>query len=142
MFVLLLLILFILVLVHVLVVLRTYYNLSLNIGLMLMHIPHIAKLKTTVVLDLLNKHCISECKRFAHINNNLKNLLLKMPRNKDHIADAQKQRVRIKEKSSRYIPGTVNLQILGSGAPGAPASVYLFTDQSRLDNSIESFGRF
>lgn len=62
---------------------------------------------------------------------NLNALLLKMPRNKTHIADAQRQRQRIKEKASRYIPGTVNLQILGSGAPGSPASVYLFTDQSR-----------
>lgn len=54
-----------------------------------------------------------------------------MPRNSKHIAEAQKQRLRIKEKASRYIPGTVNLQILGSGAPGSPANVYLFTDQSR-----------
>lgn len=59
-----------------------------------------------------------------------------MSRNKTHIADAQKQRLRIKEKASRYIPGTVNLQILGSGAPGAPASLYLFTDQSRYDEMV------
>lgn len=62
---------------------------------------------------------------------NLNALLLKMPRNKTHIADAQKQRLRIKEKGARYVPGTVNLQILGSGAAGSPACVYLFTDQSR-----------
>lgn len=54
-----------------------------------------------------------------------------MPLQRPHVAEAQKQRIRIKEKASRYIPGTVNLQILGSGAPGSPASVYLFTDQSR-----------
>lgn len=56
-----------------------------------------------------------------------------MPLQRPHVAEAQKQRIRIKEKASRYIPGTVNLQILGSGAPGSPASVYLFTDQSRYD---------
>lgn len=48
-----------------------------------------------------------------------------------HIVSAQKQQIKIKEKNQRYVPGTLNLQILGSGAPGAPASVYLFTDQSR-----------
>ena len=56
-----------------------------------------------------------------------------MPRNSKHIAEAQKQRIKIKEKAGRYIPGTVSLQILGSGAPGSPASVYLFTDQSRYE---------
>lgn len=68
----------------------------------------------------------------AKSHSNLNRLLLNMPRNnKAHIADAQRQRQRIKEKAARYTPGTVNLQILGSGAPGSPASVYLFTDQSR-----------
>lgn len=64
-------------------------------------------------------------------NSNLKKLLAEMPLQRPHVAEAQKQRIRIKEKASRYIPGTVSLQILGSGAPGSPASVYLFTDQSR-----------
>lgn len=48
-----------------------------------------------------------------------------------HIDFVQKQQIKIKERNSKYVPGTLNLQILGSGAPGAPASVYLFTDQSR-----------
>lgn len=63
--------------------------------------------------------------------NNLRKLLVDMPREKNHILEAQKQRSRIKEKSSKYIPGTVNLQVLGSGAPGSTASVYMFTDQTR-----------
>lgn len=54
-----------------------------------------------------------------------------MPRDSAHIKEAHKQRQRIKEKHSKYTPGTVNLQILGSGAPGTPACVYLFTDQQR-----------
>lgn len=66
-----------------------------------------------------------------HRTSNLKNLLFDMPREKNHILEAQKQRNRIKEKSSKYIPGTVNLQVLGSGAPGSTGSVYLFTDQTR-----------
>lgn len=48
-----------------------------------------------------------------------------------HIEFAQKQQIKIKERNLKYVPGTLNLQILGCGAPGAPASVYLFTDQSR-----------
>lgn len=48
-----------------------------------------------------------------------------------HIATAQKQLQKAKEKSLKYVPGTINLQILGNGAKGAPSSVYLFTDQSR-----------
>lgn len=55
-----------------------------------------------------------------------------MPIDPQHIKAQQKQRIKIKEKSNKYIPGTVNLQILGCGAPGSPASVYLFTDQQRL----------
>ena len=65
------------------------------------------------------------------LNSKLNLLLKNMPRDRKHVADAQKQRIRIKEKSARYIPGTVTLQVLGNGAPGSPASVYLFTDQSR-----------
>lgn len=48
-----------------------------------------------------------------------------------HIATAQKQLLKAKEKSQKYVPGHINLQIVGNGAKGAPASVYLFTDQSR-----------
>lgn len=48
-----------------------------------------------------------------------------------HIATAQTQLLKAKEKSQKYVPGTINLQILGNGANGAPSSVYLFTDQSR-----------
>lgn len=48
-----------------------------------------------------------------------------------HIAGAQKIQIKIKERNQKYVPGTLTLQVLGSGAPGAPASVYLFTDQSR-----------
>ncbi|XP_031628749.1 ribonuclease Z, mitochondrial [Contarinia nasturtii] len=59
-----------------------------------------------------------------------------------HIATTQKQLLKIKEKNQKYVPGTVNLQIVGNGAPGAPASVYLFTDQSRyLFNCGEGFQR-
>lgn len=59
--------------------------------------------------------------------------LIKMSKIKQqkHIATAQKQLQKAKEKSLKYVPGTINLQILGNGAKGAPSSVYLFTDQSR-----------
>lgn len=37
----------------------------------------------------------------------------------------------LRKKLASVVPGTVNLQVLGSGANGAPAAVYLFTDQAR-----------
>lgn len=49
----------------------------------------------------------------------------------DHIVGAQKKKIKIKEKNTKFVPGLVNLQILGCGAAGSPASVYLFTDHSR-----------
>lgn len=64
-------------------------------------------------------------------NLKLNSLLLNMSKDRAHIAEAQKQRQKIKEKSSKYVPGTVTLQVLGSGASGTPSSVYLFTDQDR-----------
>lgn len=48
-----------------------------------------------------------------------------------HVTSMQKQLLKAKEKSQKYVPGTMNLQIIGNGSRGAPASVYLFTDQSR-----------
>ncbi|CAH1391023.1 unnamed protein product [Nezara viridula] len=61
----------------------------------------------------------------------LNELLLNMPRDNTQTQILKKQRVKMKEKSSKYSPGIVNLQILGSGAKGAPTALYLFTDQSR-----------
>lgn len=43
----------------------------------------------------------------------------------------ERQQQAAKKKAVPYIPGTVTLQILGGGSNGSPASVYLFTDQSR-----------
>lgn len=54
-----------------------------------------------------------------------------MPKEPQHIADAQKQRLRIKERQQKYVPGKVMVQVLGSGAEGAPASLYMFTDSAR-----------
>jgi predicted AAA+ superfamily ATPase len=62
---------------------------------------------------------------------NLKQLLLTMPRDTRHTAELQKQRQKLKEKGQKYVPGTVSLHVLGSGAKGAPRSLYVFTDQSR-----------
>lgn len=62
---------------------------------------------------------------------NLNTLLIKMPKDHKHVLEAQRQRIKIKERNNKYIPGTVNLQVLGSGSAGTPACVYLFTDQQR-----------
>ncbi|XP_055639990.1 ribonuclease Z, mitochondrial [Toxorhynchites rutilus septentrionalis] len=58
-------------------------------------------------------------------------ILAEMPLDPKHIAEAQKQRLKLKQKVIKVSPGIVNLQIVGSGAPGSPASVYLFSDQTR-----------
>ncbi|XP_063240467.1 LOW QUALITY PROTEIN: ribonuclease Z, mitochondrial-like [Bacillus rossius redtenbacheri] len=65
------------------------------------------------------------------LNHNLHNLLVEMPKEKKHTQELKKQRQKLKEKGQKYVPGTVCLQVLGSGAEGAPTSLYLFTDQSR-----------
>lgn len=62
---------------------------------------------------------------------NLLELLKTMPKQPKHIAEAQKQRLKIKERLSKYVPGKVTLQVLGTGAKGAPRSLYVFSDQSR-----------
>lgn len=62
---------------------------------------------------------------------NLQSVLLNMPRPVKHTAALKQQRQKVKEKSQKYHPGIVTLQVLGSGANGAPRSLYVFTDQSR-----------
>ncbi|XP_059059090.1 ribonuclease Z, mitochondrial [Achroia grisella] len=67
-------------------------------------------------------------------NNNKKLLefLAKMPKvNTPRISEAQRQRQHISKKSEKYGPSTVYLQVIGSGARGAPNTLYLFTDQKR-----------
>ncbi|XP_057654659.1 ribonuclease Z, mitochondrial isoform X1 [Diorhabda carinulata] len=61
----------------------------------------------------------------------LLSLLKDMPKDPTHILTVQKQRKKIKEKLSRYVPGKVTLQVLGTGARGAPRALYVFSDQSR-----------
>lgn len=39
-------------------------------------------------------------------------------------------------------PGTIYLQVIGTGAPGAPASVYIFSDQTRLDKQLRRLHYF
>ncbi|XP_017785544.1 PREDICTED: ribonuclease Z, mitochondrial isoform X2 [Nicrophorus vespilloides] len=63
--------------------------------------------------------------------NTVGNRYKSMPKEMTHVAEAQRQRLKIKEKSAKYVPGKVSLQVLGSGANGAPRSLYIFTDQSR-----------
>ncbi|XP_055386700.1 ribonuclease Z, mitochondrial [Condylostylus longicornis] len=84
-------------------------------------------LQTSIPLNV-NKFRVST---LSNSKLKLNKLLISMPKEREHIAEAQKQRQKIKEKSSKYIPGTVNLQVLGNGSSSAPAVVYLFTDQNR-----------
>lgn len=76
--------------------------------------------------------CFIQARHFAKLaNSNLIQILKTMPKEKKHIPEAQKQRRKIKEKFSKYSPGKVALQVLGTGAEGAPRSLYVFSDQSR-----------
>uniref|UniRef100_A0A336M4K8 Zinc phosphodiesterase ELAC protein 2 n=2 Tax=Culicoides sonorensis TaxID=179676 RepID=A0A336M4K8_CULSO len=63
-------------------------------------------------------------------NKKLISILKDMPRDTSNLVQLQKQRNKIKEKAAKYPPGTVNMQFLCPSSNG-PASVYLFTDQSR-----------
>lgn len=63
------------------------------------------------------------------LSKKLHKLLKEMPKEPKHIAQLQKQRIKIKERTVKYSPGTVNLVFL-TPSPGC-TSAYLFTDQSR-----------
>uniref|UniRef100_A0A1B6E0U4 Zinc phosphodiesterase ELAC protein 2 n=1 Tax=Clastoptera arizonana TaxID=38151 RepID=A0A1B6E0U4_9HEMI len=67
----------------------------------------------------------------SSIKRNLNDILLKMPKEVAHTATLKNQRLKLKEKNIKYTPSTVTLQVLGSGAYGAPRSLYLFTDQTK-----------
>ncbi|KAJ6648448.1 Ribonuclease Z, mitochondrial [Pseudolycoriella hygida] len=75
------------------------------------------------------KHSIPYSTKLS--NKELQKMLLQMPRDTKYVSETQKQRLKIKERCKKYIPGTVNVQVVGSGSLGSPASVYLFTDQQR-----------
>ncbi|CAH2980475.1 unnamed protein product [Chilo suppressalis] len=74
--------------------------------------------------------CSVRCK--SNSTKKLLEFLAEMPKaNSARIAEAQRQRQHIAKKSEKYGPSTVYLQVLGSGARGAPNTLYLFTDQKR-----------
>lgn len=71
------------------------------------------------------------CKSKSSDNFSKQYFSLKMPKPVTHTIALKNHRQKLKEKGQKYSPGTVNLQVLGSGANGAPRSLYVFTDQSR-----------
>jgi len=78
---------------------------------------------------LLLKFIQTNCQLFYFNNRNTlvkqmaKNVLLST-------ATSKQNRIKIKGKS-KFPPGIVKFQVLGSGANGAPRCLYLFTDHSR-----------
>lgn len=55
-----------------------------------------------------------------------------MPKNREYIPGLQKQRMKNKEKICDDEPASIGyLQFLGSGANGAPRSLYFFTNKKR-----------
>ncbi|XP_043289632.1 ribonuclease Z, mitochondrial isoform X2 [Venturia canescens] len=54
-----------------------------------------------------------------------------MPQDKQMLLAMQRQREKAKRRSKMFPPATVALQILGSGARGAPTSLYVSTDHTK-----------
>ncbi|XP_065203622.1 ribonuclease Z, mitochondrial [Planococcus citri] len=54
-----------------------------------------------------------------------------MPKNRTYLPDLQKNRIKMREKKTKYTSGTAYLQILGSGCRGGAKSIYFFTDFCR-----------
>jgi len=78
---------------------------------------------------LLLKPIHANCQLFYFSNPNI--ILKQMAKNVSLSAITGKQnRIKIKGKS-KFPPGIVKFQVLGSGANGAPRCLYLFTDHSR-----------
>lgn len=57
----------------------------------------------------------------------LQNLIMNMKK------DLTPTRLKPAKQKSKYSAANVTLQVLGSGAKGSPASLYVFSDQSRYD---------
>nr|XP_053646177.1 ribonuclease Z, mitochondrial-like isoform X1 [Cherax quadricarinatus] len=62
--------------------------------------------------------------------NNIYNILEKMPKKVD-VKLLQGIRLARKQKVRKYPPSTVYLQVLGSGSPGSPRALYVFTEHAR-----------
>lgn len=62
--------------------------------------------------------------------NKLLDIISTMPKEKTHVAAMQIQRQAKKNKKTKYPPVRAKMQILGSGANGAPRSLYISTDQT------------
>lgn len=54
----------------------------------------------------------------------------------------QEQRLAHRQKVRKYPPSKVYLQVLGSGAPGAPKSLYVFTEQARSVEGLKTDFRY
>lgn len=72
----------------------------------------------------------SKSSRNANSNSKVYELLKTMPKKID-VKELQELRLARRKKVRKYPPSTVYLQVLGSGAPGAPKSLYVFTEQAR-----------
>lgn len=69
-------------------------------------------------------------KNFKKSKNNLYDVLLTMPKKVD-LKGLQEQRLARGQKARKYPPSTVYLQVVGSGAPGAPKALHVFTGHAR-----------
>ena len=61
----------------------------------------------------------------------LQDLLLGMNTKAAHVPAMKAARKAKQENTPKYPAGVITLQVLGSGAKGAPSSLYIFADQTR-----------
>lgn len=81
-----------------------------------------------LIYRLVTARCYSQ----ESSSKKLLEFLANMPKsNSNRVAETQRARLNSQKKAEKYGPSTVYLQVLGSGARGAPNTLYLFTDQRR-----------
>lgn len=68
----------------------------------------------------------------SNISDEINQILQKMSQLPKHNVIAKKRQAAMARKPKvGHPPGKISVQVIGTGAPGAPASVYLFSDQKR-----------
>ncbi|XP_072932233.1 ribonuclease Z, mitochondrial isoform X3 [Epargyreus clarus] len=84
---------------------------------------------------IIFKRVVSTSSVYSYKKGSSKKLLeflAEMPKDKSvRVLDTQRQRVISAKKHENFGVSTIYLQVLGSGARGAPNTLYLFTDQKR-----------
>lgn len=75
---------------------------------------------------------IHRCWYSSSISKEINQILKQMSKLPGHDAILRREQSKLKRKAQKqHPPGKISIQVLGTGARGGPASIYLFTDQTR-----------